>query len=90
MTAPFELLGLFLAYLGGIVTAEKRQIDEKIEILDAMRQESLRGGGQNRIDQQHSRGKLTARERLNLLMDEVTFEETIPWSDEKTNEVCRL
>ena len=57
------------------MTAEKRQIDEKIEALDAMRQESLKGGGQDRIDQQHSRGKLTARERLNLLMDEGTFEE---------------
>ena len=60
---------------GGVVTAEKRQIDDKIDALDAMRQESLKGGGQDRIDQQHSRGKLTARERLSLLMDEGTFEE---------------
>ncbi|MCH8297816.1 MAG: methylmalonyl-CoA carboxyltransferase, partial [Chloroflexi bacterium] len=50
-------------------------MDEKIEALDAMRQEAMKGGGQDRIDQQHSRGKLTARERLNLLMDEGTFEE---------------
>ena len=61
------------------MTAEKRQIDEKIEILDAMREESLKGGGQDRIDQQHSRGKLTGRERLNLLMDEGTFEELDPF-----------
>ena len=33
------------------------------------------GGGQNRIDTQHSRGKLTARERIELLMDEGSFEE---------------
>ncbi|MCS5668959.1 MAG: methylmalonyl-CoA carboxyltransferase, partial [Dehalococcoidia bacterium] len=57
------------------MTAGKRQIDEKIDVLDAMRQESQKGGGQDRIDQQHSRGKLTARERLALLMDEGTFEE---------------
>jgi propionyl-CoA carboxylase beta chain len=61
------------------VTAEKRLIDEKIDALDAMRQESQKGGGQDRIDQQHSRGKLTARERLNLLMDEGTFEELDPF-----------
>jgi len=61
------------------MTAEKRQIDEKIDALDAMRQESQKGGGQDRIDQQHSRGKLTARERLALLMDEGTFEELDPF-----------
>jgi len=61
------------------VTAEKRPIDEKIDALDAMRQESQKGGGQDRIDQQHSRGKLTARERLALLMDEGTFEELDPF-----------
>lgn len=72
-------MGLLSDSAGGVVTAEKRQIDEKIDALDAMRQESLKGGGQNRIDQQHSRGKLTARERLNLLMDEGTFEEMDPF-----------
>ena len=61
------------------MTAGKRQIDEKIDALDAMRQESQKGGGQDRIDQQHSRGKLTARERLALLMDEGTFEELDPF-----------
>ncbi|NOD48269.1 MULTISPECIES: acyl-CoA carboxylase subunit beta [unclassified Ruegeria] len=33
------------------------------------------GGGQRRIDAQHSRGKLTARERIELLLDEGSFEE---------------
>ena len=61
------------------MTAEKRLIDEKIDALDAMRLEGQKGGGQDRIDQQHSRGKLTARERLNLLMDEGTFEELDPF-----------
>jgi acetyl-CoA carboxylase carboxyltransferase component len=40
-----------------------------------MRAESLLGGGQERIDQQHARGKLTARERLELLLDAGSFVE---------------
>ncbi len=33
------------------------------------------GGGQKRIDAQHAKGKLTARERIELLLDDGTFEE---------------
>ena len=40
-----------------------------------MREESAVGGGQTRIDQQHSKGKLTARERIALLMDRGSFQE---------------
>ncbi|PKB72674.1 MAG: methylmalonyl-CoA carboxyltransferase [SAR202 cluster bacterium Io17-Chloro-G7] len=57
------------------MTAEKRTIDQKLESLEKLRLQSQKGGGQQRIDAQHSRGKLTARERLALLMDEGTFEE---------------
>jgi propionyl-CoA carboxylase beta chain len=57
------------------VTAEKRAIDQKVENLQRMRQQGQKGGGQQRIDQQHSRGKLTARERLAKLMDQGTFQE---------------
>ena len=57
------------------MTADKRVIDQKLDSLQQMRQQAVKGGGQERIDQQHSRGKLTARERLDLLMDEGTFEE---------------
>ena len=57
------------------MTADKRIIDQKLDSLEEMRQEARKGGGQHRIDQQHGRGKLTARERLALLMDEGTFEE---------------
>ena len=57
------------------MTADKRVIDQKLETLGQMRQQAIKGGGQERIDQQHGRGKLTARERLALLMDEGTFEE---------------
>ncbi len=57
------------------MTAEKRLIDEKLETLQQMRQQAHKGGGQQRIDQQHERGKPTARERLAKLMDEGTFQE---------------
>ena len=57
------------------MTADKRIIDQKLDSLEKLRQQAFKGGGQERIDQQHARGKLTARERLALLMDEGTFEE---------------
>lgn len=45
------------------------------ERLQNARASALLGGGQKRIDTQHSRGKLTARERLALLLDEGSFRE---------------
>jgi propionyl-CoA carboxylase beta chain len=44
-----------------------------VEELDEKRKASHLGGGQHRIDVQHSRGKLTARERIDLLLDEGSF-----------------
>ncbi|MEO8300093.1 MAG: acyl-CoA carboxylase subunit beta, partial [Burkholderiales bacterium] len=46
-----------------------------IEQLEKKRAAARLGGGQKRIDGQHAKGKLTARERLDLLFDEGTFEE---------------
>lgn len=43
--------------------------------LDEKRQQARAGGGEKRIAAQHARGKLTARERLDLLLDEGSFEE---------------
>ena len=43
--------------------------------LEAKRAEAMLGGGQKRIDAQHAKGKLTARERLDILLDEDSFEE---------------
>ncbi len=43
--------------------------------LEQRRREARIGGGQRRIDAQHARGKLTARERIELLLDEGSFEE---------------
>ncbi|MBK8710380.1 MAG: acyl-CoA carboxylase subunit beta [Niastella sp.] len=48
---------------------------EKTGILKAKLKEGKLGGGQQRIDQQHKKGKLTARERIECLMDEGSFEE---------------
>ncbi len=48
---------------------------EKYEVLEAKNQEALQGGGERRIASQHKKGKLTARERLTLLLDEGSFEE---------------
>ena len=49
--------------------------EEKIKELLDKRVEVKLGGGQKRIDTQHAKGKLTARERLALLLDEGSFEE---------------
>ncbi len=43
--------------------------------LEARRDVARMGGGQRRIDAQHAKGKLTARERIDLLLDQGSFEE---------------
>ncbi len=49
--------------------------DPKTEKLKEMREKSLAGGGPKRVEAQHKKGKLTARERLDILLDEGSFEE---------------
>ena len=49
--------------------------DERLAQLEALRAESLLGGGADRVAKQHSAGKLTARERLELLLDADSFVE---------------
>ena len=46
-----------------------------LDQLEARRAEARLGGGQERIAAQHAKGKLTARERLEVLLDEGSFEE---------------
>ncbi len=46
-----------------------------VDMLEAKRAQARLGGGERRIDAQHRRGKLTARERLEVLLDEGSFEE---------------
>ena len=54
---------------------EEIMASDHLQTLRAMRSRAVLGGGQKRIEQQHARGKLTARERLALLLDEGSFQE---------------
>ena len=51
-------------------------MQDVIEALEARREQARMGGGKARITRQHEKGKLTARERVALLLDEGSFEET--------------
>jgi acetyl-CoA carboxylase carboxyltransferase component len=51
------------------------QFQSKINKLIAMREEAALGGGEKRIASQHKKGKYTARERIDMLLDEGSFEE---------------
>ena len=48
---------------------------EQVKALISLREKARIGGGQKRIDSQHEKGKYTARERINMLLDEGSFEE---------------
>jgi propionyl-CoA carboxylase beta chain len=48
-------------------------LEKRIADLEALRERSLEGGGRERIDRQHAEGKLTARERVELLLDPGSF-----------------
>jgi propionyl-CoA carboxylase beta chain len=50
-------------------------LNDKLNILNAKREGAFLGGGKQRIESQHKKGKLTARERLHFLLDEGSFEE---------------
>jgi propionyl-CoA carboxylase beta chain len=54
---------------------ERATMQDIIEQLEQKRAAARLGGGQKRIDAQHAKGKLTARERIEVLLDEGTFEE---------------
>ncbi len=50
-------------------------MDKKLEALSELLASAKLGGGQDRIDAQHKKGKLTARERVHFLLDADSFEE---------------
>ncbi|WP_096198938.1 acyl-CoA carboxylase subunit beta [Bacillus sp. FJAT-45350] len=56
---------------------------DKIDIMEERREKVKLGGGEKRIDAQHDRGKLTARERIDLLIDEGTFVEINPFIENR-------
>ena len=61
-----------------------------LEKLEQKRAAARLGGGQKRIDAQHGKGKLTARERLELLLDEGTFEEWDMFVEHRCTDFNRL
>ena len=64
----------------------KRKVDVMREELEALSEKSRQGGGPSRIDAQHAKGKLTARERIDLLFDEGTFEELDAFVEHRATE----
>jgi len=64
--------------------AVEKKIAQRLADLADLHQKSQEGGGQKRIEQQHGKGKLTARERITMLLDQDTFQEldpfVTPWS----------
>ncbi len=50
--------------------------EEKYRRLEELREASRQGGGEQAVERQHARGKLTARERIDLLLDQGSFVET--------------
>ena len=57
--------------------------------LEARRARARLGGGEKRIEAQHSKGKLTARERIELLVDNGSFEEWDMFVEQESNELTR-
>ena len=58
-----------------IVPGERVSIEQKIEELRRMQEEAAKPASQRAADRQHDKGKLTARERVNLLLDKGSFQE---------------
>ena len=52
-----------------------KTLEEKFDRFEELNRQAELGGGQDRIDKQHKSGKLTARERIEVLLDKGTFVE---------------
>src|SRR5262249_57543597 len=59
---------------------------EKLDELRQLKEQALQGGGKKRIDAQHKKGKLTARERLDLLLDPGSFQELDMFATHRTTD----
>ena len=62
------------------------KISDKLDKLIKLEEQAKAGGGEKRIQQQHAKGKLTARERLDLLLDPGSFEELDPFITHRTTD----
>ncbi|MCP4165970.1 MAG: acyl-CoA carboxylase subunit beta [Chloroflexi bacterium] len=60
--------------------------NERFELLQQMREKALLGGGEERIRRQHQKGKYTARERLELLLDKGSFRELDPFVTHRSSD----
>ena len=58
---------------------------EKLDELKQLREQAMEGGGTKRIESQHKKGKLTARERIDLLLDPGTFQELDMFATHRTH-----
>ena len=56
-------------------------LDELLAELEERRRRVLQGGGEERVKKQHQQGKLTARERIDLLLDPGSFVELMPFAE---------
>src|SRR5512137_835817 len=67
---------------------EKRRMSDnlKVQHLREKRARSRLGGGQARIDSQHKKGRLTARERIDLLLDKGSFREVDAFVEHRTHD----
>ncbi len=61
-------------------------LEERFKLLKQKREEAQLGGGQKRIEEQHQKGKLTARERIEILVDENSFQEFDPFVTHRSSE----
>ena len=57
-----------------------------IKELEKKREQAKLGGGKKRVDAQHARGKLTARERIDIIIDDDSFEEYDMYVEHRTND----
>ena len=73
--ASFGIFAVLFTPAGRSVFMGDKETKDNIRILKQKEQEAELGGGKARIDRQHEVGKLTARERIELLLDKGTFEE---------------
>ena len=68
------------------MSAEKSAYEKLLDELRQRKEKAYKGGGDERIKAQHSKGKLTARERLALLFDEGTFNEIMTFATTRATE----
>ena len=65
---------------------DEKQKPNRLADLERLKEASRQGGGAERVEAQHKRGKLTARERLDILLDEGSFEEMDALVTHRSNE----